>query len=151
VPSPRIQRSGFADVDRYVLHEILRLRAEVFVVEQACVYLDLDGRDIEPATVHWWAEHDGAVVGHLRVIDDVGLDARRIGRVVTAPAWRNRGLAGALLDAAVTDIAATHPARAVVLDAQAHLASWYERRGFVVTGPEHLDDGIPHVPMRLVR
>ena len=61
-----VQRAGFADIDRVVLHDVLRLRSDVFVVEQACVYPDLDGIDIDPSTTHWWIEEHGAVVAYLR-------------------------------------------------------------------------------------
>jgi ElaA protein len=124
-----------------LLYEILRLRSEVFVVEQAAAYLDLDGRDLEPGTRQLWIEADGVVVATARVLDDGA--ARRIGRIATAPAHRRRGLAAALVEhfVATTD----GPWR---LDAQAHLAAWYERLGFVVDGDEYDDgDGIRHVPM----
>lgn len=124
-----------------VLYAILRLRAEVFVVEQACVYLDPDGRDVEPGARQLWITDGDAVVATARVLDDG--DHRRIGRIATASAHRRRGLAAELVEhfLATTD----GPWR---LDAQAHLAGWYERFGFVVDGAEYDDDGIPHVPMR---
>ena len=63
------------------LHDLIRLRIDVFVVEQTCAYAELDGRDLEPGTRHVWAEEAGAAVACLRVLDDG--DARRIGRVCT--------------------------------------------------------------------
>jgi ElaA protein len=141
-----IQAAGPASVPPTVLYRILRLRCEVFVVEQACAYLDLDGRDLEPATVHVWADPDPAaetVAAALRVLAEPG-DGRRIGRVATAPGWRRKGLAAALMDHAL-GLCGDAP---VVLDAQAHLAGWYERLGFERSGAEFVEDGIPHVPMR---
>jgi ElaA protein len=113
-------------------------------VEQECAYLDLDGRDTEPLTRHLWVEHDGAPVATLRLLADG--PALRIGRVATDPAHRAQGLAGRLVAAAL-ELAGE---REVVLDAQSHLAGWYARLGFVPCGPEFLDDGIPHLPMRRV-
>jgi ElaA protein len=84
------------------------------------------------------------VAAYLRVLEEPGGEAR-VGRVVTAPAARGRGLAGELMAAALAHIG---PARAVVLNAQTVATGLYERFGFVVSGPEHDDDGIPHVPMR---
>ena len=124
-------------------HDIARLRSEVFVVEQGCVYLDLDGRDVEPATEHHWLSLDGEVACYARTLVEPD-GAVRIGRVVTAPARRGAGLAASL----VTALVERHAGEPLVLEAQSHLADWYSRLGFVVTGAEYLEDGIPHVPMR---
>ena len=127
------------------LYAILRLRQDVFVLEQQCLYPDLDGRDLETGTVQWWAEEDGEVVATLRVLDEGG-GTSRIGRVVTAASARGRGIADALVRAVLQEV--TGP---VVLDAQSHLVGWYERLGFRRAGDEYDDEGIPHVPMRLDR
>jgi ElaA protein len=130
-------------LDAATLYALLRLRAEVFVVEQACPYLDPDGLDLAPDTLHLWVADDGQPVAALRVVVD-GSGTRRIGRVVTAASARGRGLASALVRRAVALVAPSP----VVLDAQAHLEDWYQALGFVTTGPGFDDDGIPHVPMR---
>ena len=132
------------DLTTAELHAVLRLRAEVFVVEQDCAYLDPDGHDLEPSTAHLWLEGAGGqVASYLRVLPEPGGGAR-IGRVVTAPGHRGHGLAGRLLDAALDGTE-----RPVLLHAQSHLAGMYERHGFVIDGDPFLDDGIPHTPMRL--
>lgn len=125
------------------LYAVLTLRATVFVVEQECPYLDPDGRDVEPGTTHLWLADDDDIAAYLRVLTEP--DSTRIGRVVTDPVHRGQRLAARLLDEALT--LATRP---VVLDAQSHLVGLYVRHGFVVDGPEYLEDGIPHTPMRLV-
>nr|WP_217270909.1 GNAT family N-acetyltransferase [Frigoribacterium sp. VKM Ac-2836] len=136
--------SSVAEIDPVVLYEILRLRVDVFVVEQDCPYPELDGRDLEPgARLLWFTDDDGRVLATLRVLSDG--DDRRIGRVATAVAARGRGLAADLMRAAV----AQSEDRLVRLDAQAHLSGWYARFGFVVDGDEFLEDGIPHLPMTL--
>lgn len=145
----RILTAAFGDLDAATLYRILRLRAEVFVVEQDCPYLDPDGRDDEPGTRHCWVADgaDGAgVAAYLRLLTDgVADDAdRRIGRVVTAPRARGRGHAAALVAHALR-LAGPRP---VVLDAQSHLVDWYARHGFAVDGAEFVEDGIPHTPMR---
>ena len=127
------------------LYGILRLRAEVFVVEQDCAYLDPDGRDLEPSTRHLWIEDGGTVVAALRVLQEED-GAASIGRVVTAPSHRSRGLAAQLLRTAL----ATTTARPVRINAQSHLARWYGGFGFEVSGEEFVEDGIPHVPMALL-
>ncbi len=124
----------------------MRLRQDVFVIEQQCLYPDLDGRDVEPDTVQVWAEdEEGTVLATLRVLADQG-GVVRIGRVATAVPSRDRGIAARMMVRALETT--TGP---VVLDAQSHLAYWYERLGFVSVGDEFLDDGIPHVHMRLER
>jgi ElaA protein len=136
----------FAGLDTTTLYALLQLRAEVFVVEQACAYLDPDGRDVEPTTRHVWWDEAGAPVAYLRVLTQVD-GSLRIGRVVTAPRARRRGRAEQLvrhvLDGAPADVS-------IVLAAQAHLAGWYRRLGFEVTGPVFTEDGIDHVPMRRI-
>lgn len=136
--------SSVAEIDPVVLYEILRLRVDVFVVEQECPYPELDGRDLEPtARLLWFADDDARVLATLRVLHDG--DDRRIGRVATASSARGRGLAADLMRSAVDEC----DGRLVRLDAQAHLSGWYARFGFVVDGDEFLEDGIPHLPMTL--
>jgi ElaA protein len=134
---------GFDDLDPRTAYDVWRLRQTVFVLEQECLYPDLDGRDLEPGTRHVVMSDRGVVVGYARVLDDGG--TWRIGRVVLAPDARGRGLADPLMRAALAEC----PARDVVLSAQTPLAAWYSSLGFEVTGPEFLEDGIPHLPMRL--
>lgn len=123
------------------LYGILKLRAEVFVVEQDCAYLDPDGRDLEPSTRHLWVEDEaGVVVAALRVLQEA--EGSSIGRVVTSPSHRSRGLAAQLVEQALGE--ATRPVR---INAQSHLVDWYARFGFEVAGGEFVEDGIPHTPM----
>nr|WP_205862170.1 GNAT family N-acetyltransferase [Planosporangium thailandense] len=137
-----MRTARFADLDAATLYALLRLRVDVFVVEQKCPYPELDGRDLEPGTVHLWLEGEGAPSAYLRVMDDP--DAARIGRVCTAVAHRGAGLSGRLLAAALNLIGG----RPSVLDAQSYLVDFYTRFGFEIDGAEFVEDGIPHVPMR---
>jgi ElaA protein len=138
---PTVTSKRFAELTTQELHDLLRLRCDVFVVEQECAYPELDGRDDEPGTGHHWIVADGSIAVYARTLHDD--DAVRIGRVVTAPGARGRGLAGHLVGHLVEAVDAP-----IVLDAQSHLQQWYERLGFVVDGEEFVEDGIPHVPMR---
>ncbi|HJR37506.1 MAG TPA: GNAT family N-acetyltransferase [Nocardioidaceae bacterium] len=133
--------AGFDELDARTAYLLWQLRESVFVVEQSCPYPELDGRDLEPGTRHVWAEYGGAPVAYLRLLEDH--DEARIGRVLVAAGHRGRGLAGRLMEVAL-DLVGDRPSR---LDAQSYLARWYERYGYEQTGPEFLDDGIPHVPM----
>lgn len=135
----------FGELSVEELHDILALRSEVFVVEQECVYLDVDGRDTEPGTGHHWLERDGRISAYARTLAEP--DGRtRIGRVVTHPDERGTGRARLLMEHLLTAIPGS-----LVLDAQTYLVRWYESLEFEVAGPEFDDDGIPHVPMRLDR
>ncbi|MCW2794288.1 MAG: yjcF [Nocardioides sp.] len=144
----RVVAVPFEALDARTAYDVWRLRQQVFVVEQECPYPDLDGRDVEPGTRHVLLHEADALLGYARVLDDGGDRAVwRIGRVVLAPPARGRGLADALMVTALR----VCPGRDVVLDAQAPLRGWYATFGFEVSGPEFLEDGIAHVPMRLAR
>ena len=120
----------FTALDAPTAYAVWKLRQDVFVVEQECPYPDLDGRD------------DDTVLGYARVLDDG--DTWRIGRVALAKEARGRGLADPLMQTALQ----VAKGRDVVLDAQSPLARWYATFGFTQDGPEFVEDGIPHIPMR---
>jgi ElaA protein len=132
----------FGDLDARTLYDLLRLRVDVFVVEQKCPYPELDGRDTEPGTRHVWLAFGGVPAAYLRILSEAN-GAARIGRVVVAASQRGTGAAGRLMAAALEVVGD----RECVLDAQSHLTGLYERYGFAVTGPEFMEDGIPHIPM----
>ncbi|AWB90104.1 GNAT family N-acetyltransferase [Salinibacterium hongtaonis] len=129
------------DLAPETLYRILWLRSAVFVVEQEAAYDDIDGRDLEPETVQFWAQEGDAVVSTLRLLTDA--DRRRIGRVATAQPARGQGLSAQLMELAIAECGSAP----IILDAQRYLEGWYARFGFVTCGPEFLEDGIPHVPM----
>jgi ElaA protein len=137
-----VRVAAFDELDSRTAYALWQLRESVFVVEQACAYAELDGRDLDDGTRHVWVTDDGRPVAYLRLLDDG--DAMRIGRVLVAVSHRGTGLAEVLMRRAL-ELVGGRPSR---LDAQSSLADWYARFGYVVTGPEFLDDGIPHVPMR---
>jgi ElaA protein len=142
VSEPRLRRARFAELTPFEVYALCRLRVDVFVVEQECPYAELDGRDVEPATVHLWFDVDGEVAATIRLLDNG--DTRAIGRVATAPGFRGIGLAARLMEQGIA-LAGDVP---VTLGAQAHLEGWYERFGFRRSGDGYVEDGIPHVPMR---
>jgi ElaA protein len=141
-----VHRSWAADLSPGVLYEILRLRVEVFVVEQACPYDELDGRDLEEQARHYWLGGDGhpePVLGCVRLLGEQ-TGEYRIGRLCTARSVRGRGLGHRLMEAALAEVGDD----ACVLDAQEHLADFYRGYGFVPTGPAYDWDGVAHLPMR---
>ena len=141
--SPLLRRASFAELTPFEVYGLCRLRVDVFVVEQECPYPELDGRDVEPGTLHLWTADAAGPTSYLRLLVEPD-GGRRIGRVATRADVRGRGLARGLLAAALGRCAATP----VVLDAQSHLTGVYAALGFAPSGPEFVEDGIPHVPMR---
>jgi ElaA protein len=140
---PVVHAARIDELGVRTFHDIVRLRLDVFVVEQDCPYPELDGRDLLATTRHLWIEEDGEVLSYLRVYP--GADgATWIGRVVTAAAHRDRGLGATLMRHALT--LAQQPVR---ISAQARLQGWYARFGFSRCGDDFIEDGIPHTPMVL--
>lgn len=141
-----VHREWAADLAPRTLYELLRLRVDVFVVEQACPYGELDGRDLEDRARHYWLGGDGRpepVLGCLRLLVERGGEYR-IGRVCTARAVRGRGLGRRLVEAALAEVGD----RPCLLDSQEHLAGFYRGFGFAPTGPAYDWDGVAHLPMR---
>jgi ElaA protein len=142
-----IHNESFADLEPETLYALLRLRVDVFVVEQQAAYPELDGRDLEPGTRHLWITAGGdpnRPLAYLRLLAEPD-GTMRIGRVVTAKEARGAGLAKRLVVAALE----VDPSAPTVLDAQSYLVDFYGRMGFIPAGAEYVDDdGIPHIPMR---
>jgi ElaA protein len=141
-----LHRAWAADLDPGTLYEILRVRVEVFVVEQACPYPELDGRDLESGARHFWLGGNGTpepVLGCLRLLEEPSGDLR-IGRLCTARSARGRGMGRQLMEGALAEVGDC----ASVLDSQEHLAGFYREFGFEATGPAYDWDGVSHVPMR---
>lgn len=141
-----LHRCRGKDLDAATLYALLSLRVDVFVVEQSCPYPELDGRDLEATTWHFWLEKAaGDVISTLRLMEErpAGDTEFRIGRVCTRSTDRARGHTNQLMQAALA-VVGPHPCR---LSAQSYLADMYARHGFVRDGDEFVEDGIPHVPM----
>ncbi|CAL9361882.1 hypothetical protein SUDANB95_00683 [Actinosynnema sp. ALI-1.44] len=141
-----LRRKWSADLTAAEVYHLLKLRNDVFVVEQNCVYADLDGRDLEPATRHFWLEVDGVPQAYLRLLEEPG-GTYRIGRVCTARAARGLGFSRRLMEAALVEVGTTE----CVLDAQTYVADFYASFGFRPEGAEFIEDGIPHLRMRRSR
>lgn len=139
----------FAELGVQRLYDLLALRSEVFVVEQQCIFQDIDGLDRH--TWHLLGEaDDGALQAYARLIPPglKGADAL-IGRVVTAPSARGGGAGRALMAEALNRCRQLWPQQAITLHAQAHLERFYAGFGFQPVGAPYIEDGIPHIEMRL--
>lgn len=140
-PDDPVRFATFAELSTAQLYALLRLRVDVFVVEQQCPYPELDGRDTEAGTEHAWIEVAGEVAAAARILRDP--DAAVIGRVVTSADHRGHGYAARVVAAALDRIGDGR----VRIGAQTYLEQWYERFGFARCGEDYLEDGIPHLPM----
>lgn len=134
------------DLTAAQLYALLKLRVDIFVVEQECPYPELDGRDLAPETVHlWWQPEDAPEpLACLRILPADESRPIRIGRVCTAAKARGTGLGGKLMAAALTHIGDAES----ILDAQVQAQGMYARFGYIPTGHPFEEDGIPHITMR---
>ena len=141
-----LKRSWAQDLDTATLYQLLKLRVEVFVVEQKCAYPELDGLDLLPETRHFWLDDEGEFIATLRLLEEHhdGVKSFRIGRLCTAVSARGHGYTTRLLQAALAEVGSD----TVRINAQTYLIDLYSKHGFEVDGEEFVEDGVPHVPMR---
>ena len=135
----------FKDLTNEELYEILRIRVNVFVVEQKCPYPEIDNKDQN--SYHIYLENDGRMVAYSRIMPDDERTAR-IGRVLTVE--RGKGLGADILRIAIEKIKEIYGPDRIVLESQTYAIGFYEREGFKVISDEFMDDGIMHVNMELV-
>jgi ElaA protein len=142
---------AFAALSAPELYRALQLRAEVFVVEQACAFQDLDGMDAQ--AVHWLgeaADERGAPVllAYSRLLPAATAFAEAsIGRVVTSPVARGTGLGHALMRESIAELHRLWGLQPIRIGAQAHLQTYYRQHGFEPQGDMYLEDGIDHIEM----
>ncbi|MCV3737482.1 GNAT family N-acetyltransferase [Rhizobium sp. TRM96647] len=132
----------FSAVDLYAM---LKMRVDVFVVEQNCPYPELDGND--PACRHLRLLNGTDLLACARLWRPVADALPRIGRVAVSPDHRGKRLGDALMREAIVACERLYPNEAIALSAQSHLTHFYEAFGFSPTSEEYLEDGIPHVDM----
>ncbi len=138
----------FSELTAIQLYELLRLRVDVFVVEQTCPYPELDGKDILTHTLHLAARISGGMAAYLRILaPGVSYPGVSLGRVVTAREFRGRGLSHGLIEKAVELIRVNWPGLPIQIGAQEYLRAFYESHGFKVTSEIYIEDGIPHIDM----
>ena len=137
---------SFIELSGTELYEILKIRQQVFVVEQACYYLDDDGYDDK--AIHLWAEQNGEILAYCRIFDAGNkYQEASIGRVLTNPNYRNLRLGKTLMKFALLTIEARFRAAGVRISAQDYLLRFYSEFGFNDTGKKYLEDDIPHTEM----
>ncbi|WP_300463812.1 GNAT family N-acetyltransferase [Desulfobacula sp.] len=136
------------------LYEVLKLRVDVFVVEQNCPYPELDGKDSHPQTLHFmgWNKADGTLAAYLRILPP-GLKFKQvtIGRFVVAKAFRRQRIGNSMLERALDRIKDAWPSETVKISAQVYLKNFYESHGFEAISERYVEDGIPHIDMILLK
>lgn len=128
------------------LYTILRLRSEVFVVEQNCIYQDMDGFD--QLALHLCGMNGDRLACYARLLaPGVKYPGASVGRVVTSPDSRATGLGRELMQQAVKQCQQHWPAAAITISAQHHLEKFYHSLGFATVSEPYMEDGIPHIEM----
>ena len=136
----------FDDLSPRTLYEVLQLRSETFVVEQACIFQDLDGADEQ--AMHLLGRSGGQLVAYARCFPaSVKYAEASIGRVVTRPSARACGMGHELMQRAIDAIHSQWDTPPIRIGAQARLEKFYNRHGFARAGPVYDEDGIDHIEM----
>lgn len=135
----------FDDLTLSELYDIIKLRISVFVVEQSCVYQELD--DMDKNAYHLFLSDGGEIQAYLRVLPDSVWGEVSIGRVISVK--RRRGLGGKILSEGIRIAKEKFGAKKIVIGAQAYAQSFYEQAGFVKDSYEYIEDGIKHIKMTL--
>ena len=145
--SPDFKIKPFKTLSLVELYQILQLRSEVFVVEQNCVYQDIDGKDKK--ALHVLGMHEGVLVAYARLFQPGDyFEQASIGRVIVNPAYRDKKWGHDLMTAAIQGIAEHYGETNITISAQLYLKRFYESHGFVQTSDMYLEDDIPHIEMK---
>ncbi len=155
----------FDTLDTRSLFALMKLRVDVFVVEQNCAYPELDEHDTDPDTLHLLGLSDNTLAAYARAMPGLAptkaasdalarlptapADSRmvRIGRVVVAPAFRGKALGQSLMQRMISHLDRNHPEQLQFLGAQVPVRDLYESLGFMPVSDSYLEDGIPHIDM----
>jgi ElaA protein len=130
-------------------HDLLALRSDVFVVEQNCVYQDIDGKD--PLALHVIGKKNKKIIAYARIINVTIVYPEKvsIGRIVIDPLSRGKNHGNQLISFCLDQCNSLFPGASIKISAQAHLERFYNKHRFVTTGEAYLEDGIPHIGMLL--
>ncbi|WP_430614675.1 GNAT family N-acetyltransferase [Flavobacterium sp. JP2137] len=143
-----IQIKPFNALSPVEIYKVLQLRSEVFVVEQNCVYMDIDGKDFDADHLMIWSGSD--LAAYARIFDRGAYfeQAAAIGRVIVSPRHRSFGLGHQLIKQGLEHLEGEYQVTTTEISAQEYLQKFYEKHGFVKTSDRYLEDGIPHIQMR---
>ncbi|MZI92362.1 GNAT family N-acetyltransferase [Vibrio sp. CAIM 722] len=140
---------SFDELSTRQLYEIIKLRVDVFVVEQNCPYEELDNKDHQSGVKHLLGYLNDELVAYSRLLPaGISLQHLSIGRVITKQSARGSGLGNQLLEQAINHCNQYWPNQIIEIEAQAHLQKYYEHHGFVKHSEPFMLDGIPHIEMQ---
>ena len=140
---------NFDELNKTELYDLLKLRSEVFIVEQNCVYQDIDDKDIKGT--HFFTHDGSGLIAYLRVME-LGVfypNHISIGRVVVKQTHRNKKFGNEILVKAIDFCRKKFPKTPIKISAQTHLKAFYNQFGFEFKGEAYLEDGVPHCAMYL--
>lgn len=141
---------NFDELSTQELYQILRLRSEVFVVEQNCVYQDIDNKDQK--ALHLFGIVEGEIIAYSRLFKPGDyFEFSSIGRVVVAEKHRDKNFGHELIDQSILEINNLFKAQNITISAQLYLKKFYESHGFVATSETYLEDDIPHIEMKIIK
>ncbi|MGL6316069.1 GNAT family N-acetyltransferase [Vibrio sp. WXL103] len=150
-PNPSIEWHcyHFDQLSTQLLYQILKLRVDVFIVEQNCPYPELDDKDTQAESIHLVGLIDGDLAAYCRVLAaNISYSSPSIGRVVVSQAARQMKLGHQLIERAVQLCEQSWPAiKTIEIGAQQHLERFYAQHGFIASSEMYLEDGIPHIDM----
>jgi ElaA protein len=139
---------SFNDLTNQEMHDIYRLRIDIFVVEQDCPYSEIDGKD--PSCLHLFAAENQELAAYARIVPPgLSFEEASIGRIIVNEKFRKHKLGTELVAKAIEAAQDQWPEAGVQISAQAHLQKFYGTHGFVLNSEEYLEDNIPHVQMIL--
>ncbi|MGB1197425.1 MAG: GNAT family N-acetyltransferase [Thalassotalea sp.] len=144
------QVKTFEQLTNNELYDALKLRIDVFVVEQTCYYPDLDNLDRDTKTLHLFSYENSKMVAYLRILAK-GIcypEHIAIGRVIIAPSARGKRYGHQLMTQALITCQQYFPQQPIKISAQEHLAKYYQQHGFITCSEMYLEDGIPHISMK---
>jgi len=140
----------FNELSTQELYQILRLRSEVFVVEQNCVYQDIDNKDHK--ALHLFGIVEGEIIAYSRLFKPGDyFEFSSIGRVVVAEKHRDKNFGHELIDQSILEINRRFNVQNITISAQLYLKKFYESHGFVATSETYLEDDIPHIEMKITK
>ena len=141
---------SFESLTTMELYKLLRIRNEVFIVEQNCPYQDLDEKDFKAMHL-WYEDANGNVVAYCRLLPKgISYNEPSIGRVLTAINNRKDGYGRTMMQYVISYISHEWRTSSIRISAQSYLKVFYESLGFVQIGEEYMEDDIPHIEMLLV-
>ncbi len=146
------QLKPFVELTTIQLYQLLKLRVDVFVVEQQCPYPELDNKDHQKGVYHLLGYDGDQLVACARLLPKgVSYPSVSIGRVATAADHRGGGIGHQLLEESLKSCQSLWPDESIEIGAQEYLAAFYTRHGFVRTSDMYLEDDIPHIDMKLTK